>query len=237
MDYSTGHARGEASLAAAWPGSPPRTQLAFLGTLGALHAGPVRYDLGRLRWLVETLEPDLLGIEADPAEWEIDARGTPALEVREALVPAARRTDTVIVPLGGPSPLELAPPDDGELVRLRAGLIRSADRLLTALQRAADSPEAVSGGLVTHVCGLLCGIKEAASGEVGRNAWTQANEAILDGLLRAVRRDPGRRVLIAVRCHRIHWLRARLRPLSDEIELVPFEHFTTIDRRRRSRSA
>jgi hypothetical protein len=213
------------------------SRVALLGTLGSLHAEPLRYDLARLRALVETLEPDLLGVEADPQTWERGDAGAWPLEVREALAPAAGRTDTVIVPLGGPSPLEFAPPDDGGLVRLRTGLIRSADRLLISLQRVADSPEALSGGLVTHVCGLLCGIKEAASGEVGRNAWAQTNEAILDGLLRAARRDPGRRVLVAVRCHRIHWLRARLRRLSDEIELVPFAHLTAIDRRRRSSSA
>lgn len=229
MDHQAAHR--------ASPAGEGASRVALLGTLGSLHAEPLRYDLARLRALVETLEPDLLGVEADPQTWERGDVGAWPPEVREALAPAAGRTDTVIVPLGGPSPLEFAPPDDGELARLRAGLIRSADRLLISLQRAADSPGVVSGRLFSHVCGLLCGIKEAASGEVGRNAWTQTNEAILDGLLRAVRRDPGRRVLVAVRCHRIHWLRACLRPLSDEVQLVPFEHLTTIDRRRRSISA
>ncbi len=202
------------------------TRIALLGTLGPLHAGPLRYDLARLRAIIETLEPDLLGVEADPTGWERGDDRTWPLEVREALVPAAGRTDTVVVPLGGPSPLELAPPNGGELAPLRAGMVRAADRMLTALQRAADSPEAVSGGLFTHLCGLVCEIKEAAAGEVGRDAWRRTNEGILARLLWAVRRDPGRRVLIAVRCHRIHWLRAQLLPLIDEIELVPVERLT-----------
>ena len=118
----------------------PKTRLALLGTLGHLHTEPLRYDLACLRSLVETLEPDLLGVEVEPEAWERgDLSGAP-VEVREGLVPAARRTDTVIVPLAGPSPGELAPPEGGGLARLRAGLLRSADRLLTGLQRAADGP-------------------------------------------------------------------------------------------------
>ncbi|NIO69365.1 MAG: hypothetical protein GTN71_10100, partial [Anaerolineae bacterium] len=61
-----------------------------------------------------------------PEAWERgDLRGAP-VEVRDGLVPAARRTDTVIVPLGGPSPAELAPPERGELARLRANLMQGA---------------------------------------------------------------------------------------------------------------
>ncbi len=61
----------------------PKTRLALLGTLGHLHAEPLRYDLACLRSLVEALEPDLLGIEVEPDAWERgDLRAAP-VEVRE----------------------------------------------------------------------------------------------------------------------------------------------------------
>jgi hypothetical protein len=70
---------------------------------------------------------------------------------------------------------------------------------------------------------VLCHVKEAAAGTAGREAWEHTNEQLLQRLLWTIRRDPGRRVLVAVRCHRIHWLRSRLVRLADEIELVRFD--------------
>lgn len=202
---------------------PPRARVALLGTLGDLHGEMLRYDLSRLRSLVEGIEPDLLGIEADPLGWEADDPTGLPRDVQEALVSGARLTDTVIVPLGGPSPIELAPPAHGELVRLRTALARWADRLLVAIQRAADSPETASGWRVTHLCGLVCEMKRAVASAAGREAWDRTNDRLVERLLQLVRDDPGRRVLIAVRCHRIHWLRDRLARFPDEIELVRFE--------------
>jgi hypothetical protein len=160
-----------------------KTRLALLGTLGHLHTEPLRYDLACLRVLVETLEPDLLGVEIEPDAWERGDLSDAPVEVREALLPAARRTDTVIVPLGGPSPMELAPPEGGGLARLRAGLVRAADRLLTGLQRAADGPEGVNSPLFGHVCGLVCSLETVVAGDVGRQAWDSTNQRILERLM------------------------------------------------------
>jgi hypothetical protein len=158
----------------------------------------------------------------EPDAWERGDLSEAPLEVREGLVPAARRTDTVIVPLGGPSPGELAPSEGTGLTRLRASLVRSADRLLTTLQRATDGPEGVNSPLFGHVCEFICNVEAAAVGDAGRRAWEATNQRILERLLWAVRRDPGRRVLVAVQCRRVHWLDARLRPLQAELTLVPY---------------
>ncbi|MFQ5813538.1 MAG: hypothetical protein ACE5I2_10180 [Anaerolineae bacterium] len=200
----------------------PKTRLALLGTLGHLHTEPLRYDLACLRSLVETLEPDLLGVEVEPDAWEQGDLSAASVEVREGLVPAAQRTDTVIVPLAGPSPMELAPPEDGGLARLRARVLQGADRMLTRFQRTADGPEGVNSPLFGHVCEFICYLEEAAAGDVGRQAWEAINQRILDRLLWAVRRDPGRRMLVAVQCRRVHWLEARLLPLQAEVVLVPY---------------
>ena len=200
----------------------PKTRLALLGTLGELHLEPLHYDLACLRSLVESLEPDLLGVEIDPLAWESgDLSGAP-LEAREVLVPAARRLDTVIVPLGAPSPLELEPPAGSGLTLLRAGVVRSTDRLLTALQRAADGPDGVNSPLFGHVCGFICRLEQAAADDDGRDAWEATNKRIFDRLMWAVRRDPGRRVLAAVQCRRLHRLEPLLRREKDILELVHY---------------
>jgi hypothetical protein len=201
--------------------SEPRTRLALLGTLGHLHTEALRYDLACLRSLVEGLEPDLLGVEVEPEAWQLgDLSGAP-VEVREGLLPAARRTDTVIVPLAGPAPGELAPPQGDGLAQLRAGLLRGADRLLTSLQRAADGPKGVNGALFGHTCAFICNLEATLASEAGRRAWEATNQRILERLLWLVRRDPGRRVLVAVQCRRLHRLEPHLEGLPD-IKVVEY---------------
>lgn len=199
-----------------------KTRVAILGTLGALHAEPVAYDLACLRSLIEGLEPDLLGVELEPAAWESGDLGTAPLEVRQALLPAARRTDTVVVPLGGPSPRELAPPEGGGLARVRANLMRATDVLLTHFQQIAATPEAVNSSAFSHLCGMVCGVEELMASQAGRDAWDATNRRILERLVGVMRQDPGRRVLVAVQCRRVHWLSAQIRQLSDVAILIPY---------------
>jgi hypothetical protein len=201
--------------------TPIRTRVALLGTIGHLHAEPLKYDLLRLRGVVEEIEPDLLGVETDPLDWATgDLRSSP-LEVREALVPATRRIDTVVVPLGGAASCRYAAPEDGLVVGLRSALIHALDRLLTALQRRAAGPEDIAANHFKHVCELVCAMEAAASTAESRLAWDRTNAEILNNVIATVRRDPGRRLLLAVQCRRLHWLELQLRRLRDEIQLVP----------------
>ncbi len=71
------------------------------------------------------------------------------------------------------------------------------------------------------MCGSICYLEATAASDAGRRAWEATNERILERLLWAVRRDPGRRVLVAVQCRRTHWLRSRLKQVP-EIELVDY---------------
>lgn len=207
---------------------PVRARVALLGTLGQLHAEAIRYDLQRLRTLVETLEPDILAIEVEPDAWESDDPERLPLEVRAALAPASRLIDTVVVPLGAEARLEPAT-DDGGLLRLRMALIRGADDLLNTIARAVDDPAAVSRGAYAHLCGRVCRLEAAAIGKEGRAAWAQANDRVIGRLREAVAANPGSRVLVAVNCRRVHVVAARLRALVDEIELVRFEDLVPLE--------
>jgi hypothetical protein len=189
--------------------------------MGHLHTEPLRYDLACLRSLVETLEPDLLGVELDLDSWERGDLGGAPVEVREGLVPATRRVDTVVVPLGGASPLEFVPPEEGELAQLRASVVRASDNLLMGLQRAVDGPEGINSLFFRHMCGFICYLEAATASDAGRRAWEESNERILERLLWVIDRDPGRRVLAAVQCRRVHWLEPRVKRMPNT-ELVDY---------------
>jgi hypothetical protein len=214
----------------------PRTRIAFLGTLGGPDDDGALRDVDRLRDLVQALEPDLLGIEAEPAVWESGDSGALPIEIRDGLVRGTQLGDRVVIPLGGPSSEELAAPLDGNLVELRAGLIRTADRLLVAVGRGIDDPRLTSRGPYLHLCAAICHVEAAAASELGARARVRTNERILERLVDALRRDPGNRFLVAVRCQRIHYLRTRLQAISSEVELVPFEAFAVEHRRPEPRS-
>jgi len=93
--------------------------------------------------------------------------------------------------------------------------------MLRSLQRDAGTPEVINTGLFGHLCDAMCAITAWVCGEATRRAWQQANQQLYDNVVQAVRRDPGRRVLVTVDCRRRHQLEARLKAL-DEIELVHF---------------
>lgn len=219
---------GMAPLSPSSQQRPPCSRVALLGTIGHLHAEAVRYDLERLRRLVETLEPDLVAVEVEPDAWESGDPDQLPLEVREALAPASRLTDTVVVPLGAQARLEPAT-DDGGLLRLRTALIRGADDLLNAIARAVDSPAVVSRGAYAHFCGQVCSLEAAAAGKTSRAAWARANDRIIERLREVVSANPGSRVLLAVNCRRVHLLTRRLQGLADEIELVRFEDLNPLN--------
>jgi hypothetical protein len=186
--------------------------VALLGTIGPLHSEVLQYDLNRLRRVVEDLEPDLLGVEMDPGAWQRGELSGASVEVRDALVPAARALDTVIVPLGNGS---------HPAVGSRGLVARGLDAWLVAMQRRLDGPAGIDAPLFKHTCGLICELEALAADEAERRAWEASNAHILNRVLWMVRRDPGRRVLVAVQCRRVHWLERRLRQRRDELLLVP----------------
>ena len=193
------------------------TRIALLGTLSELHKQPIRYDLAELSRIVTDAQPDLLGIEVERDSFERDELSHAPIEVREALIPIARRSDTVVVPIGAGSQDELR----ASSVPTRAALIRALDALLTAIQRAANDARRVNSALVSHTCGLICHLEEYTCGAPGRRAWETTNEKMLTNILAMAERDPLAQILVAVQCRRKHWLEPKLRKIP-AIELVNY---------------
>ncbi len=194
-----------------------KTRIAILGTIADLHKQPIRYDLAELRRIVADVQPDLLGIEVERDEFEREDLSRAPVEVREALVPLARRSDTVVVPIGAGSSEELRASSEG----IPAALIRGLDAMLTSVQKTANDARRVNSALVSHTCGLICHLEEYVCGETGHRAWLTTNEKMLANIIGMVRRDPQARILVAVQCRRKHRLEPKLRQ-APGVELVNY---------------
>ncbi len=196
-----------------------RSRLAILGTLSELHRQPIAYDLACLRRLVAEVAPDILCAEITHEAWEAGDLSQTPVEVREALAPVEAATDIVLVPIV-PTQRQFAAftPAAG----WRQSLVRVFDRFLRWGQRRANRPEAINGFMFGAFCHTVCWLVEKTWTAEDRMAWEAQNQAIGDSILQAVRRDPGRRVLVAVQCQRLHRLAPLLRVRADEIEMVNY---------------
>lgn len=196
-----------------------RSRLAFLATISDLHAAPLTYDLACLRDLIVQLEPDLLCAEITREMWNGGQLSQAALEVREALAPVVAVTNVVLVPIAPtPDRFEDFTPQSG----WRRPLVQAFERALRWGQRTADRPEAINGPWFEAFCHTFCALTEMTMTRDERKAWDVQNQAIADAILEAIRRDPGRRVLAAVQCQRIHKLEPLLKPHEGLLELVNY---------------
>jgi len=198
-----------------------KSRVAVLGTLAELHQEPIRYNLNALRRLVKELQPDLLCAEIHPNEWQAGDLSQLPPEYREALVPLSRRTDIIIVPVSGSNKRELVAPRGQRWLRLRTWIVRLLNGQLRLMQRLANGPQTINSGGFGLLCDGMCSFTAWVCGPEARRAWDESNQALLDNILTAVRRDPGRRVLVTVDCRRRHRLEHSLRHIP-EVELVDY---------------
>ncbi len=182
------------------------------------HAQPIQYNLAALAAIVEQVAPDLLCVELPRLDWESGNLAQSPVEVRHSLLPLAELSAVVVVPVA-PDSREFN--DFAPQAGWRAGLSHRLDKALSQAQRAASSAEAVHGWLFEGVCHTLCLVNAMSWDAEARQAWEEQNQAIADNILQAARHDPGRRILVAVQCQRIHWLQPRLRRQPD-FELVDY---------------
>ena len=145
----------------------------MLGTVGAWHHRAPRYGLRHLEALVRGFAPDLLCAEISRVDWEAGNLATFPPEYRECLVPLCRELGVTVVPVGD---------------RWRG--LPSPLRLALPL---GVGPQWIN----------------SAAASRWHRAWAQPwpgsgqpNRKLVIHILKAVRRDPGRRVLVTVRVER-----------------------------------
>jgi len=193
-----------------------RTRVAVVGTLAEFHREPIPYNLGALVQLVSELRPDLLCLDLTPEKWQRgDFDGLPP-EYREALLPLSHQTDIVVVPIAGQHPP--AEPS-GEGWRGRA--IAVLRRWLAYLQRTAPNAAAVVEGPRHHLADLLYEAMAWLAGPETYRAWKAHTDYLSRQVLEVARRDPGRRILVAVNLRHCHHIRPAL-ARHPGIRVVPY---------------
>ena len=199
----------------------PQTRLAILGTISDLHREPISYDLACLQKIVADVSPDLLCAEITVEDWEREEFSRAALEVREALAPIIASTDIVLIPVAsGPEQYTDFAPDSG----WRHRLVRSFDRLLRWGQIQADDARTVNGPWFGAFCHTVCWVTESLWNASDRAAWERQNQELAENIVRAVQRDSGRRVLVAVQCQRLHRLIPLLHAHDDLFKIVAYQN-------------
>jgi hypothetical protein len=170
---------------------PEKTPVGVLGTAGAWHRRAPGYSLRHLEALVRGFAPDLLCAEINRADWEAGGLATFPPEYRQRLNRLCRELGVIVVPVGD---RWRGPPSP-----LRLALPLGA------------GPRWVN----------------SAAADRWHRAWSricadsgQANRELVAHTLEAVRRDPGRRVLVTVRIERRYAVVDGLRA-AEEVTLVP----------------
>lgn len=199
----------------------PQTRLAILGTMSDLHRQPISYDLNCLQQIIADVSPDLLCAEITMQDWEQEDFSKAALEVREALAPVIASTDIVLIPVA-PSPEQYT--DFAPHAGWRRNLVRAFDRLLRWGQIQADDARTVNGPWFGAFCHTVCLMTESLWNARDRATWERQNQELAENTVRAVQRDKGRRILVAVQCQRLHRLTPLLNAHHDLFQIVPYQN-------------
>jgi hypothetical protein len=120
-----------------------------------------------------------------------------------------------VVPIAGEHP-----PEEPAASGWRGLAIEVLRRLLAALQRTSP-PAAVVEGMRHHVADVLYELMGALAGHRTYRDWKTHTAYLTDRVIEVARRDPGRRVLVAVNLRHCHHIRPALRK-HPEIRVVPY---------------
>ncbi len=199
----------------------PRTHLAILGTMSDLHRQPIGYDLNCLQKIIADVSPDLLCAEITREAWERADFSQVSVEVREALAPTIASMDIVLIPVA-PGPKQYA--DFTPNAGWRHRLVRNFDRLLRWGQIRANDVKTIHGFAFGAFCHTVCSLTEMFWTSDDRAAWDLQNKELVENIVRAVERDRGRRVLVAVQCQRLHRVVSLLRAHDNLFKIVDYQN-------------
>lgn len=196
------------------------SRLAVLGTMSDLHQQACRYDLASLQKIVADVSPDLLCVEITAEAWESEDFSRASIELREALAPIIASTDIVLIPVA-PTPDHYS--DFTPNSPWRGSLVRTFDRLLRWGQLQVDDPKSINGPWFGAFCHSVCFLTEMFWSAEDRIRWEKQNRELAENIVRAVRRDRGRRVLVTVQCQRLHRLLPLLHAHEDLFTIVDYQ--------------
>ena len=197
----------------------PTNRVAVLGVLADLHGEVEQYDLKPLRQLILEIQPDLICAEIQWVDWLSGNLAAAPRAIRETIVPLCRRTDMVIIPVGGSALKEFGIPTADRL--LKAQVIRTLNGLQRISCAVINHPVAINSVAYSHCCDLTCAVELNLCGQTAKKIWQEENDTIIKNILETLTRDPGRRVLVTVDCRRRQWLMKQLAQ-TPQVDLVHY---------------
>lgn len=197
----------------------PTNRIAVLGVLADLHAEAIQYDLKPLRQLILEIQPDLICAEIQWVDWLSGNLAATPRAIRETIVPLCRRTDMVIIPVGGSALKELGIPTNDRFVK--AQIIRALNGLQRISRAVVNQPAAINSAAYSVCCNLTCAAELNLCGQKAKKVWQEENDTILNNILETLTRDPRRRVLVTVDCRRRQWLMKQLAQ-TPKVDLVHY---------------
>lgn len=201
--------------------SASKGRMAVIGLLADVDELPAHYDVEALGQLVKDLHPDLLCAEIHLEDWRAGDLGSASVAYRAALVPQARKADIVIIPIAASNGESSQAAKARRLSGWRSFLIRCLNRLQRWLERLAGGSAGMNSDVFDVICDGMCAVHLRLSGPEVQRAWEETNQGMMTNILAAIRRDPGRRVLVTVDCRRRRSLMRNLASLP-VLELVDY---------------
>ncbi|MPM86035.1 hypothetical protein SDC9_133118 [bioreactor metagenome] len=195
------------------------SRVAVLGILADLHSDEVQYDLKLLRKLILAIQPDLICAEIQWVDWLSGNLAAAPRAIRETIVPLCRRTDMVVIPVGGVASMEFGATEADRFIKAR--LIRVLNGLQRISWAVVNQPAAINSDAYTLCCNLTCAVELNLFGKTAKKIWQEANDTILKNILETLTRDPGRRVLVTIDCRRRQWLVKQLAQIP-RVDLVHY---------------
>jgi hypothetical protein len=182
-----------------------RTPVAVLGTLAEFHREPIPYDLKALVQLVTAVQPDLLCLDITAEQWRRRDFAELPPEYRDGLLPLARQTDMVVVPIA-----EDRPPGEPTASGWRGRAIHGLRGWLAGLQRRAPGPAAINQGPRHEIANLLYHLIAVLAGGDGPRPAQGHADYLTQQVCALAHRETGRRILVVVNVRYCHLIRARL---------------------------
>jgi len=201
------------------PNDQYTSRVAVLGVLADLHGEEVQYDLKPLRKLILAIQPDLICAEIQWVDWLSGNLAAAPRAIRETIVPLCRRTDMVIIPVGGVASMEFGATEANSFIK--AQVIRALNGLQRISWAVVNQPAAVNSDVYSFCCNLTCAVELNLFGQAAKKVWQEANDTILKNILGTLTRDPGRRILVTGDCRRRQWLIKQLAQIP-RIDLVHY---------------
>lgn len=182
-----------------------RTRVAVLGTVAEFHEEAIPFDMSGLFELVANINPDLLCLDITPQQWRRRDFDNLPSNYRDALLPLARQTDIVVVPVGGET--------DWPVETMAGWRLRVVQRLrswIRTIQRKAPGPEALNRGWRHDLVNALYFVtRRLANSDRGGGTGTHARN-LTEQILAVSHRDPSARLLVVVNVQYCHLIRQLL---------------------------